>query len=81
MKVEVYKDASGDHRWRLRNAKNGRVMADSGEGYKRRAAAVAAWEKVAAGLRGGTMYSADAETGAFSFAYCVAEIPIQNAEE
>ena len=46
MKVEVYKDASGDHRWRLRNGKNGRVMADSGEGYKRRAGAVAAWKKI-----------------------------------
>ena len=29
---ETYKDAGGDHRWRLRAA-NGRIVADSAEGY------------------------------------------------
>ena len=41
---EIYKDTSGDWRWRLR-ARNGRIVADSAEGYasKRNAkAAVAA---------------------------------------
>lgn len=29
---EIYRDASGDWRWRLRAA-NGRIVADSAEGY------------------------------------------------
>lgn len=36
MKFEIYKDAKGEWRWRLR-AKNGRIVADSAEGYKKRA--------------------------------------------
>ena len=32
MKFHVYKDSSGEWRWRLRAA-NGNVLADSGEGY------------------------------------------------
>jgi len=32
MKFHIYKDASGELRWRLKAA-NGRVIADSGEGY------------------------------------------------
>lgn len=35
MKFQVYKDKAGEWRWRLR-AKNGRIVADSGEGYKRK---------------------------------------------
>jgi uncharacterized protein YegP (UPF0339 family) len=31
-KIETYVDASGDHRWRA-VARNGRTVADSGEGY------------------------------------------------
>ena len=34
--VEIYKDASGEFRWRLR-AKNGRIIANSGDGYKNKA--------------------------------------------
>ena len=34
MKVQFYIDAKGEHRWRL-VARNGRTMADSGEGYTR----------------------------------------------
>jgi uncharacterized protein len=33
MHFEVYKDSKGEWRWRL-IARNGRVLADSGEGYK-----------------------------------------------
>jgi uncharacterized protein YegP (UPF0339 family) len=33
MKFQLYKDAAGEWRWRLR-AKNGQVIATSGEGYK-----------------------------------------------
>lgn len=35
MKFEIYKDAKGEWRWRLKA--NGRIVADSGEGYKTRA--------------------------------------------
>ena len=35
MKFEIYKDENGDWRWRL-VARNGRIIAVSGEGYKRR---------------------------------------------
>jgi uncharacterized protein len=35
-RFEVFKDRAGEWRWRLRAA-NGRVIADSGEGYKQRA--------------------------------------------
>lgn len=34
----VYRDAAGEYRWQLR-APNGRIVADGGEGYKRRAGA------------------------------------------
>lgn len=35
MRFELYRDAGGQWRWRLR-ARNGEVVADSGEGYVRR---------------------------------------------
>jgi uncharacterized protein YegP (UPF0339 family) len=38
-KVEVYVDASGEHRWRAR-AGNGEIVADSAEGYVNRSDAV-----------------------------------------
>lgn len=37
MKIEIYRDAAGEFRWRLK-ARNGRVVADGGEGYKRKSA-------------------------------------------
>ena len=33
-KLEIYKDNSGEWRWRLK-ASNGRIVATGGEGYKR----------------------------------------------
>ena len=33
MKFEIYKDARGEYRWRFK-ASNGRIIADSGEGYQ-----------------------------------------------
>jgi len=33
MKVQTYIDKAGEYRWRLR-ARNGRVIADCGEGYR-----------------------------------------------
>jgi uncharacterized protein YegP (UPF0339 family) len=35
MRFELYRDAGGQWRWRLR-ARNGEVVAESGEGYVRR---------------------------------------------
>ena len=35
MKIVIYKDGKGEYRWKL-VARNGRVVADSGEGYKRK---------------------------------------------
>lgn len=40
-RFEVYPDAGGEWRWRL-VARNGRIVAESGEGYKRRYPAVRA---------------------------------------
>lgn len=39
MKFELYKDAKGKYRWRLK-ARNGKVVADSAEAYNRRADAL-----------------------------------------
>jgi len=36
---ELYKDSAGEWRWRLRH-QNGNIIADSGEGYSDKAAAV-----------------------------------------
>lgn len=35
MKFEIYKDVKGEWRWRLK-ARNGKIIAVSGEGYKRK---------------------------------------------
>ena len=35
-KLEIYRDAKREWRWRLR-ASNGRIVADGGEGYRRKA--------------------------------------------
>ena len=42
---KMYRDAKGEHRWRL-VASNGRVVADSGEGYKTRTGALHAAQKL-----------------------------------
>jgi len=39
MKFQIYPDKKGEYRWRLL-AHNGKIIADSGEGYKRKAACV-----------------------------------------
>jgi len=39
-KAEFYRDAAHQWRWRIR-ASNGRIIADSGEGYRRRSSAIA----------------------------------------
>lgn len=45
-RVEVFTDEAGEHRWR-RVAGNNEIVADSGEGYSSKAAAVAAAEREA----------------------------------
>jgi uncharacterized protein YegP (UPF0339 family) len=42
--VEFYADARGEHRWRVLS--NGRIMADSGEGYATRSNAKRAWNRL-----------------------------------
>lgn len=46
-KVQVYRDARGEWRWRYKAA-NGAILADSGEGYKRRKKAMSQAERVMA---------------------------------
>ena len=41
----IYKDKKGEWRWRLESS-NGRIMADSGEGYKTRAGCLRAIKRV-----------------------------------
>lgn len=35
MKFQIYLDSNPEYRWRLR-ARNGKIIADSGEGYKKK---------------------------------------------
>ena len=50
-KLEIYRDGQGEWRWRLR-ASNGRIMADSGEGYRRLSSARHAANRVRSILAG-----------------------------
>ncbi len=50
-KLEIYRDGRREWRWRLK-ASNGRIVADSGEGYRRRASVHRAVECVRALLTG-----------------------------
>ena len=45
MKFIIWKDSAGQWRWTLR-ARNGRIIADGSESYKRRAAAMAMIKKI-----------------------------------
>lgn len=35
MKFEIYKDSAGEYRWKLK-ARNGKILAVSSEGYKKK---------------------------------------------
>lgn len=48
-KIEVYKDRNGEYRWRLVSS-NGKVLADSGEGYKRKYGVIKAIAAVRKGM-------------------------------
>ena len=50
-KLQIYRDGRREWRWRLR-ASNGRILADSGEGYRRRASVYEAVERVKSILAG-----------------------------
>ena len=54
-RFELYRDKRGDWRWRV-VAANGRVLADSGEGYSRRCDALRGAERTAYALPGGEGY-------------------------
>lgn len=45
MTFEIYRDNNGEWRWRL-VARNRRIIADSGEGYKRKGKAVSMVRKI-----------------------------------
>lgn len=47
MTFEVYKDKSGEHRWRLKHS-NGNILATASEGYSSKAAALKCIENVKA---------------------------------
>jgi len=50
-KLEIYRDAKREWRWRLK-ASNGRIVADRGEGYRRRASVYEAVRRVKSILAG-----------------------------
>lgn len=50
MRLTTYQDKAGEYRWRI-TARNNRIVADSSEGYTRKAAAVAAARRVVRGLQ------------------------------
>ena len=52
LRFVVYKDTKGEWRWHLK-ATNGRILADSGEGYKRRQTAVRALYRIFGLIRSG----------------------------
>lgn len=52
MNFEIYQDKRGEWRWRLRHS-NGRIMADSGEGYSRRSDCRKGFDRVAAMIAAG----------------------------
>lgn len=45
MRVEIYRDQSGEWRWRLVR-RNNRIVADSGEGYQRKGGCIQAWKRI-----------------------------------
>lgn len=51
-KAEFFRDRRNQWRWRLRH-RNGRITADSAEGYKRRVDCVRQFERIEHALAGG----------------------------
>lgn len=44
-KCHIYQDDAGEWRWRLKSS-NGRIVADSGEGYTKKQGAAKAWNQI-----------------------------------
>jgi len=53
-KVMFYRDKAGEWRWRLK-ATNGRIVADSGEGYQRLRDCLRGWNCVSRAVRGNSV--------------------------
>ena len=53
-KFEIYADAAGNHRWRLK-ASNGQIVASSGESFDSRSNAVRAAENVKSNAGGASV--------------------------
>lgn len=53
MKLQIYRDKKREWRWRLRH-RNGNIMAESGEGYKRSSSCLRAFDSVHNVLRANT---------------------------
>lgn len=51
IKIEVYKDKKGEHRWRMK--RSGRIVADSAEGYSRPSGAVRAVARLTSAINRG----------------------------
>ncbi len=49
MKLRIYKDKKREWRWSIADKANGKILADSGEGYKRKKDCLTALEKVSHG--------------------------------
>lgn len=61
MKIRIYKDKRGEWRWRM-VARNGRTVADSGEGYVRRSNARRAAYRLVDALCLGNSWSTDGKS-------------------
>lgn len=61
MKIRIYKDKRGEWRWRM-VARNGRTVADSGEGYVRRSNARRAAFRLVNALCLGYSWSTDGKS-------------------
>lgn len=51
-KFVIYEDQAGEWRWQLVSEVNGKVVADSGEGYSAKSGAKRAAEHIRDGIRG-----------------------------
>lgn len=49
-KVQVYKDKAGEWRWRIKHRRNNKIVAESGEGYKRQWGCLKAFKTLLKGL-------------------------------
>jgi uncharacterized protein YegP (UPF0339 family) len=60
LKIHIYRDRKGEHRLSLR-ARNGRIIADSAEGYKRHSGALLAADWIVVQIQAGYVCIVDDE--------------------